>query len=167
MERDQCEQKAQEIRAKFNPENLSPFPYENIQKENKDLSVDFFPFDGESTKNLSGAITFDEGSSHYNIYINTARPQTRQYFTVAHELGHYFLHKIEIQDEGIIVDAEFFDGGRALFRIDDAASKRIETEANHFAAALIMPAVEECARVFNVSVSAMSIRLERLKLIPV
>ena len=64
-----------------------------------------------------------------------------------------------------------------MFRSDNAPTTEMEIEANRFAASLIMPEkwvlkawselenVVECAKVFNVSVSAMSIRLERLGLL--
>lgn len=64
-----------------------------------------------------------------------------------------------------------------LYRRDEAVSTKLETEANNFAASLIMPAelvkraweklrdVEDCAQVFNVSVEAMSIRLSRFGLV--
>lgn len=176
MERIDCEVRADEIRKKYNPDNLSPFPYQNVEKENEDLNISFFSFVDE-LKTMSGAISFDEESSKFTIYINQDKPGNRQHFTIAHEIGHYFLHKEIVRSEKLIIDHEFFDGKRALFRLDNAESSRIETEANYFAASLIMPAelvekawrelgsVEECASVFNVSVSAMSIRLERLKLL--
>ncbi len=180
MEKVDCEKIAQEVREKYNPQNLSPFPYQNVIAANVELTVAFFPFSGEGIKSLSGAIYFDIDANKFNISINEDQAKTRQYFTLAHELGHYFLHKDEIKKEGIIVDTEFFDGNRALLRPNELKESSIlETEANQFAAALIMPAdlvkraweelksVEECAKVFNVSTSAMSIRLERLHLLDI
>jgi Zn-dependent peptidase ImmA (M78 family) len=184
MNRSECEEKASEIYERFNPDNLSPFPFGNIVKEFAELSIAAFPFEGNDLEKLSGAILYSSEKKNYRILINIKKPEKRQYFTVAHELGHYFLHKEFIIKEGIIVDAEFFDGSRALFRADDAVSspadlvRNIETEANAFAAALLMPAhlvkeawselqdVVKCADIFNVSTSAMSIRLEKLGCLP-
>lgn len=180
MDRKTCEEKAEGVRREYNPLDLSPFPYQNVLIKNSDLSINFFSFTGELEKEkLSGAITLDKRTDgeHFNISINNSHSDTRQHFTLAHELGHYFLHKDIIRKEGIIVDTEFFDGNRALFRQNEPQNISHEIEANCFAAALIMPSelvekawkelgrVEECARVFNVSVSAMSIRLERLKIL--
>lgn len=179
MQNRDCEKRAEEVRLEFNPDNLSPFPFEEISRCLDDLSITTFSFKGEDLSKLSGAISYNNDNSEYSIYINESKPHTRQYFTTAHELGHYFLHKEIIETEGIIVDSDFFDGNRSLLRLDGATTSRIETEANVFAAALIMPAhlvkeawyeleeVEECAKVFNVSVSAMSIRLEKLGLLKV
>jgi Zn-dependent peptidase ImmA (M78 family) len=78
----------------------------------------------------------------------------------------------------MIIDGDnTLDTQNMLFRLDKSTSTQIEIEANNFAAALIMPAslvqkawqkigsVEECARIFHVSLSAMSIRLESLHLV--
>ena len=71
----------------------------------------------------------------------------------------------------MIVDDE---ESQKLFRIDGSLSDEKERQANHFAAALIMPKkavgevweklkdVDACAKVFSVSVDAMSIRLSNL-----
>lgn len=179
MNKQSCEQKAEEIRRLYNPQDLSPFPYKNVTDINQDLSIRFFPFVSDNIKNFSGIIIFNktENDPKYVININSSKPETRQNFTLAHELGHYFLHKDKIESEGVIVDNDFFDSGRALFRMDEVEKSQIEKEANHFASALLMPSdlvadawsklkdVEACAKVFNVSVSAMSIRLEYLRLL--
>lgn len=114
---------------------------------------------------ISGALLRDgEGADGFApsgvIFVNKNDLSVRKRFTVAHELGHYFLH------EGKAMVS--FRGGRG----DD------ETEANRFAAELLMPedlvrkdhrgrpAVipRSMAEVFQVSTSAMEIRLEQLGL---
>lgn len=166
---------AEDIASKYNPSGLSPFPYEKITDENKDLEI----VSAEINQGISGAIIFLDKEKVFRIIVNKNKPQTRQNFTIAHEIGHYFLHKDKIKtNDNLLVDGEnSLDGSGALFRLDVAEMTQIETEANNFAAALIMPTklvqdawlsiknIEECANIFNVSVSAMSIRLERLKLI--
>ena len=166
---------AEDIAAKYNPAGLSPFPYEKIVQENSDLEIVL----AETDQSISGAILFIITENRFRIIVNKNKPATRQNFTIAHEIGHYFLHKDKIKsNENLLVDGEnSLDGASALFRLDAAETTKLETEANNFAAALIMPTklvqdawltlknIEECARIFNVSVSAMSIRLERLKLI--
>lgn len=48
------------------------------------------------TKKENGAII------EAKIYINEADPITRQRFTLAHELGHYFLHLMDESDTSIV-----------------------------------------------------------------
>lgn len=173
-----CISKAEEIRREYNPSNLSPFPYINVEKKETNLKIYITPYP-EDNADVSGATLYDKDSQLFTISINKNKAETRQHFTLAHELGHYFLHKDILREDEIIVDEDgSLDNNRMLFRRDDAEYSRIETEANNFAASLIMPKVlvesaweklgnvEECANIFNVSVSAMSIRLEKLKLLP-
>ncbi|MDD5023414.1 MAG: ImmA/IrrE family metallo-endopeptidase, partial [Candidatus ainarchaeum sp.] len=123
-------------------------------------------------------IIFDKTENKFEILINTKKAFTRQHFTTAHELAHYFLHREIIRTEEFIIDGEdSLDSAKMLFRLDNAEYSRIETEANNCAASLIMPTglvikawntiknIEEVAKIFNVSPSAMSIRLERLGLV--
>lgn len=168
------EKEAERIISRYNPDKLSPFPYGNIQKDRNDLSI----FLVSLPNDISGLIQYNKDNSGFTIFINNEKPKTRQHFTVAHELGHYFLHQEYLKSEKVFIDGEgSLDGNRTLFRLDTAVYNKIETEANSFAASLIMPAelvkdawislkdVQACAKIFDVSVSAMSIRLERLNLI--
>lgn len=97
------------------------------------------------------------------IGVNSMHHSNRQRFTIAHELGHYFLHR----DHG-----EFID--RALFR-KELQSDRREFEANSFASRLLMPAgdfedvsqrfnsdLDLVARQFGVSSAAAKFRAEAL-----
>jgi Zn-dependent peptidase ImmA (M78 family) len=164
---------AEEYALKYNPDNVAPFPYENIVADHPDLKIYFTALDDDD---ISGATLYKD--SEYSILINTNKPATRQHFTLGHELGHYFLHQDLLHQESAIVDGDaYLDGPTILYRLDDVGVKQLETEANNFAASLIMPAdlvrraweaaadIEECARIFNVSPIAMTIRLMRLGLI--
>ncbi|MCK5416357.1 ImmA/IrrE family metallo-endopeptidase [Candidatus Parcubacteria bacterium] len=167
--------KAEEIAKKYNPEGLSPFPFHRIQSDNSNLNI---YLSNSLEPKISGIIYFDAKDKTFNIFVNKSKPETRIQFTIAHELGHYFLHQDYIvKKEAIVDDDNSLDGNNILFRTDIYERNKLETEANNFAAILIMPtkyirkawdklqSVEECAKVFNVSVSAMSIRLEKLDLI--
>jgi Zn-dependent peptidase ImmA (M78 family) len=165
---------AEEYATKYNPEHLAPFPYENILSVHADLAVYFTDLDDDD---VSGVTLFKDGA--YSILINSRKPATRQHFSLGHELGHYFLHKEALQNSrGIIDGDETLDGPHFLYRRDsDSRDLKQEVEANNFAASLIMPAdlvrqaweattdVEECARIFNVSIVAMSVRLVILGLV--
>jgi len=124
-----------------------------------------------SDANLSGMIA--KRDKTVTILVNQTDAPFRKRFTIAHELGHHFLH--------LLHDGDFVDTELDLFRDTedpdrDSPSKRAEVQANQFAAALLMPEelvqtewqrtknVAELARLFNVSEEAMGIRLSRLGL---
>lgn len=80
---------------------------------------------------ISGALIFaaDSVSLIYSTEYNNVGFQN---FSVAHELGHYFMpgHPEEIRKQG----------GTHLSRADFTQSSSIELEADHFASGLLMPA---------------------------
>jgi Zn-dependent peptidase ImmA (M78 family) len=107
-------------------------------------------------------------ASGYSIYVNSSDSRLRQRFTIAHEIAHFVLHRD-------LVDSEIVD--RQLYR--SHLGNKYESQANRFAAGLIMPSelVAEAfqklsrdpavlARKFQVSTVAMRIRLESLGLLP-
>lgn len=163
---------AEQIAQQYNPQGLSPFPFENIQELNKDLNIYLAALDDQ----ISGAVGFNDNI--FTIFINSNKPKTRQHFTTAHEIGHYFLHQDLTKKQQVLVDSDqYLDGNNFLYRLDSAEPTVVETDANNFAASLIMPEtlvrkawesindIEECAKIFNVSQIAMRVRLERLTLI--
>lgn len=125
---------------------------------------------------VSGVLVVKDGKGI--IGVNANHHPNRQRFTVAHELGHFLLHR----DDGRI----FVDRSPVFFR--DAGSSegtsRQEIEANAFAAALLMPeadlksllddrpvdafdetSVRRLAARLGVSAQALTIRLTRLGLV--
>lgn len=68
------------------------------------------------------------------IGINSSHPANRQRFSIAHELGHYFLHLTQSNDF-------FVDRNAAYFRNQKSGQGTISQEiaANTFAAELLMP----------------------------
>lgn len=174
MTREVAQNLGEELALKYNPQGIVSFPFSKILEENPDLSIVYVALD----ENVSGVSSYISSNKRFVVAINSSKAINRQYFTTAHELGHYFLHKDIIEKEGVLISqAENIDGDYALYRLDDSEYSEIETEANYFAASLLMPKdqvhkvwstlhkVEECAKVFNVSVSAMSVRLEKLGLV--
>ncbi|HMH70524.1 MAG TPA: ImmA/IrrE family metallo-endopeptidase [Candidatus Saccharimonadales bacterium] len=171
---------AEEILREYNPEGLVPFPFERLAQGKGDIDL---LYSGTLPEDVSGAVFLDSG--RFTILINADKPNVRQYFTIAHEFGHYFLHRqwlVDNSTDGFIDYAETLDGQGMLLRADDPAATaqidlRKEREANTFAAELLMPEkdvrdfwkltndIVACAKAFQVSKSAMAIRLERLHLL--
>ncbi|MAI88878.1 MAG: hypothetical protein CBB65_00165 [Hyphomonadaceae bacterium TMED5] len=107
-----------------------------------------------------------ESEAGFDIGVNRFEKNTRQRFTIAHEIGHFLLHSHLIG--GGITDT-------VLYR--SRLSNRMEAEANRMAADILMPAklirkissdlkiplteefVDEFAEALQVSVQAMKIRL--------
>lgn len=136
-------------------------------------------FDDET----SGLIYVDVKTDHAVVGLNVSHSKTRQRFTLAHELGHFLLHK---KNEGglHVDDRDFFIKFRDHHSSD--GSDHEEREANAFAAELLMPssflkrdaeelgeglslsdetAVRELASRYGVSLQALSFRLVNLGLI--
>lgn len=117
------------------------------------------------------------------ILVNNSHPENRKRFSTAHELGHYVLHH---------TDGKVHMDNKVFFRQDipNKEDARKEREANVFASELLMPSdhilkrfdnrdsksvleywdndelVKELSTEFAVSMSALIIRLQELKLIP-
>jgi Zn-dependent peptidase ImmA (M78 family) len=101
------------------------------------------------------------------IYVAQKEPYTRKSFTIAHELGHFFLHSN--------VPSEVFYRNQITNLTQE--DKKIEAQANWFAASLLMPEhlvkkyweltnhnIDELATIFNVSPTALYYRLKNLEL---
>lgn len=112
-------------------------------------------------KGVSGMIKLTSTNT-FECYVDRSEPSVRQRFTAAHELGHFVLHKSQI---GTGLQDNY------LLRAEGMSNSQ-ESEANRFAADLLMPReliskaiasgttdVEGLARLFKVSAIAMSIRL--------
>ncbi len=163
------------IAREFNPETNIPFPFEEIVKRHRDLELrsgDLSNAGSPISNDLSGLILYDDSEKKFVILIEESKPKNRKYFTIAHELGHYFLHKEDLKEKSLVVD-----GDATLYRLDNGLSNIQESQANYFAASLLMPEdrvrkawkafnedVEKCAELFDVSLSAMSIRVDILDL---
>lgn len=112
---------------------------------------------------ISGAYKREEAA----IYISESETLPRKLFTIAHELGHFILH-VHKKDE------VFYRS--SLFNIDHEKQEE-ETEANWFAASLLMPRdifikawlafrdIDRVAAIFSVSHIAVYFRLKNLGLL--
>lgn len=112
----------------------------------------------------SGYMRFENG--RWIIGVNSLHHPNRQRFTMAHELGHYILHKDEI---GNFEDTILFRQG------SDFTGAPLENEANQFASELLMPEnefrdvvprlsgqIDDIAKHFQVSSAALKMRGEKL-----
>jgi Zn-dependent peptidase ImmA (M78 family) len=123
--------------------------------------------------NIHGLLARRAGATQ--ILVEADDAPVRKRFTIAHELGHFFLHLGGH-------DGEFIDDADNLRTVADpdaawTPERRKEWEANLFAAALLMPAdlvrkkwaeirdLEGIAHWFQVSPQAMAYRLEALGIV--
>lgn len=126
--------KIQEEAEKFCMENgISSIPVEIIRICN-DLGIKVFETYIE--ENISGLVVVDEKKwekydSDKFILVNLSESPARRRFTIAHELAHYVLHR---------------DGQKLYAHRDMKAGSenkaKIESEANYFAANILMPESE-------------------------
>lgn len=116
----------------------------------------------------SGSLYVDAENS-FRIVISSHTSPKRDRFTIAHELGHFFLH--------YILPQRYADSSKAKMFALRKDSDRIEWEANWFASAFLMPEIEfkeihshyngdieDVADHFDVSVAAAEIRAKSLNL---
>ncbi len=139
-------------------------PPVDVQAIAEFLGFTVIPFDFPD--DVSG-VTFIEGDVK-SIGVNENHAQTRQRFSIAHELGHFLSGHESYDNDKLHVE----DQGRFLH-----SDNRQELEANEFAAELLLPSsflrrdVAECgldvpalAKRYEVSEQAMWIQLIDLKL---
>ncbi len=126
---------------------------------------------------VSGVLSIKDGKG--TIGFNEKESKVRKRFTIAHELGHFELHK---DKSDLFVDKQFIY--RSQNSGNTPVNQQMEQEANIFASAILMPtefvrrevdkrnidltneeAIKELAKLFEVSSTAMSIRISSLGLI--
>jgi Zn-dependent peptidase ImmA (M78 family) len=123
---------------------------------------------------VSGLLAIKDGKG--TIGYNVTEAKVRRRFTIAHELGHYELHK---DKSDLFVDKQF------IYRSQNSANtvdhQVMEHEANYFASCILMPTdqvrkvldsmdidlvteegIKELAKMFEVSTTAMSLRITKL-----
>lgn len=174
---------------------LNPTVYKRIEKQVSDLldneGIDSLPIPVEKIARTKGVevVPYDLGNevsgvllindSKGTIGYNPTQSKVRQRFTIGHELGHYLLHGES--SKTLFVDKDFIVKFRSKKNYTPT-EQRHESEANAFAAALLMPKnfifqelkkqkfqtlseselIEELAKVFDVSIPAMTYRLSDL-----
>ncbi len=167
MSREEVERRAAEVLREYGLETVPIDPV--VLADRLGIFVHNAKF---SDDNLVGMIAKRGGT--VTMLVNAADPPFRKRFTIAHELGHYFLH---LQEDGDYVDNEvnlFRGSGDETTEV--TPERRREIQANMFAAALLMPEdavqqewprvrkIQGMARRFNVSEAVMGIRITQLGL---
>lgn len=154
----------EQIKEKY--KNHTPVPIVDIANE-LGLKV----FNTSSLKDSqSGLINKENGE--YIVYVNSSHSAVRKRFTIAHEVAHFLKHFDQLREE------HYINNKQPLCREDGVVlsdeRKKMEIEANEIAAELLMPeekfkemwkkanTPEEVAVKFNVSVSAVVVRANKL-----
>lgn len=124
MTNEQIKIKADEVLNKYVPRGGAYKKFENI------MSAENIKFRSiEAKDNFLGIFTHANNGQAYIMVNDNITNDGRRHFTIAHELGHYFLcHELK---NGQCFDADILEDGAAV----DA----IEREANYFASCLLMP----------------------------
>jgi len=126
-------------------------------------------------QDISGVL-FKDKHGKWTILVNQQDSPQRKLFTVAHEFGHFFLHRTEQEK---FVDSQFVQ--TCFGRSETTKFQEKEIEANEFAGRLVMPEemirtelalfvdrkipqeeVFDLAKKFSVSALAMETRLKNL-----
>ena len=156
---EQIEQISNAVLKAFNEDNKSVIDVINIAN-NLGFTVSQAKFD----RDISGMVK--NSKEVKQIFINNQDIPSRQRFTLAHEIGHILLHHDNLDKDFDVVDYR-----------NNGISNRKESEADSFAASLLMPKeraknvwafyedVDDFAEEFGVSKMAASIRLRYLGLI--
>jgi Zn-dependent peptidase ImmA (M78 family) len=161
---EEIREKAQVILRRFRV-TLPPVPVDKIARD-LGTTLRYSPFEG----NLAGGV-FRRGKEVI-IGVNSVHHVTRQRFTIAHEIGHFLLHK----GKEVHIDRDL----KAHVNWRNPEAQRVvdpeEVEANRFAAELLMPYdmlikdvgsidaddendLRELANKYVVSLQAMTIRI--------
>uniref|UniRef100_UPI004048E6D8 ImmA/IrrE family metallo-endopeptidase n=1 Tax=Roseivirga sp. TaxID=1964215 RepID=UPI004048E6D8 len=150
---EQLEKKSKEVLNDFNPNILNyfmPIPIDDLiqhLKEKYQLTTDF---DSSLSKNAKGQDILGYFNREENkIYIDNSLQDTERFpFILAHEIGHFFLHR-DLKMNQKVYDS--FSDSAYNFRIGKHLLKNdknwIEWQANYFGACLILPTTSLFARV--------------------
>lgn len=135
----------------------------------KNYGIDVY--EAEFDNEISGVIRYDNKKEKFEIIVNKNNAWVRKRFTIAHELGHYFLHRDMLENNDIHIDTLY---RASAIQVDEETKER-EKEVDYFAGALLMNEkviekliqsyeISEMAKILDVSYSAMTVRLNILGL---
>lgn len=163
----------QELLDRFNANSIPV----NIEKIVKEHGIEII--NDNLGENTTGLLAIDGSKIIIGVDKIQNNGPKRKRFTIAHEFGHYILHR---NHSNFFIDSHF----KVMFR-DQTSSKGIdvnEIQANAFAAAILMPrnlivskikeldldlsddnSIKKIADEFGVSLTAMSYRISNLGLV--
>jgi Zn-dependent peptidase ImmA (M78 family) len=155
----------------------------NIDKLAEKLEIELSKKD--LNNNISGEITYNPTEDIAKIIINSKQSEQRQRFSIAHEIAHY-IYDLDFSKENDIKDIQKHNRGEVVNPIERRADKfaekllmpyekfteeaiRIKNEkfgkSNNLTVSNIHSIATELSSLFNVSKSAVYIRLHSVKLI--
>lgn len=132
----------------------------------KDIDVKIVKFKDESICAAIHKSKDAQGESKYTIYIKYTQSPLEQRVSIAHELGHYYLHK-EILEKEMLVD---------MYKKFSSKEEKEEVEADYFSRCILLEEdavttlfneignVNDLANVFKVPVEFIEKRLKELNL---
>lgn len=138
------------------PEGLGlPIDVVHIASVNKIKVIKFPKIDYE------GMFFFDRKTFVPTIHVNGSDPEVRQRFTIAHELGHYFLgHNDAYRD--VYTSNGYHNQDEKLANNFAAEILMPKDKVEYYMDQLIIKNMSHLARIFNVSKEALLIRLGKL-----
>lgn len=124
---------------------------------------------------ISGVL--DNSTGRYIILVNSNQVLVRQRFSIAHELGHYFLHSSDDAEKQVHIDKiRYYRNNKS-----SSGTDMKEIEANVFASELLIPTdelfsilstgkydifddkcISSLAKKFGVSSAALSVKIDKL-----
>lgn len=128
-------------------------------------TYDIEVYQGELDNKIAGAIRYYKEKDKFEILVNKNDPMVKKRFTIAEELGYYILYAEKLKEEEIHVNL-----------IDKTIDEK-EKEVEYFAGALLVnktllenvynsnSTILELAKLFKVSISSMTLRLNVLGLL--
>lgn len=134
LEKDDIKRAADNFNSRYNTAKVIPMPIDLIIESH--LNINIVPIAGlKENLDNDGFISRDFTTIHIDqyIYFNV---EVRYRFSLAHEIGHYILHKDIIGNlkfDNVDDWAEIYDS------IDSNDYGKLEFQANHFASCLLVP----------------------------
>jgi len=134
LEKSDIKRAAEDFNLRHNSAKVIPVPIDSIIESR--LKIDIVPMAGlKEGLESGGFISSDFTTIHIDqyIYFNV---EVRYRFSLAHEIGHYILHKEIIGNlkfDNVDDWAEIYDS------IDSNDYGKLEFQANHFASCLLVP----------------------------
>lgn|SRR5574341_1770787 len=127
-------EEAQKFLAKYHPEDNVPIPIEDIIEF--DLKFDIIPTENlQKNYDTDGFITSDFTSIYVDEYVYKYRPN-RYRFTLAHEVGHFVLHKNILKGHEIASVSSY---KKFISEFDPKDYSDMDFQVNAFAGLLLVP----------------------------